>query len=147
MKYDEILMEMAFDRKRVIRSLESYDLRIFEHAVKIIVLPDSSDVPHWKQELHAWCGYLASLRIKAKGSPPIGVSLAYKYLYNDPFVGNEQGMTAHLIRMAEVSHNINLDVDVNMVHDRLKIFLGKLARDIGSGNDVEPTINSLESLK
>jgi hypothetical protein len=37
MRYVELLTEMAFDHKRVIRALESFDVRIFEHAVKIIV--------------------------------------------------------------------------------------------------------------
>lgn len=143
MKYNEILTEMAFDRQRIIRALESYDARIFEHAVKIIILPDCRNVSHWKLELLAWAGYLSSLRIKTKGTPPMGYKLAYQYLYEGPFVGNEQGMTAHFIRMAEVSHNLKINADVAAVHTRLKDFLTKLAVDIGSGRNVEPTIDSL----
>lgn len=144
MRYSEILTEMAFDRKRFIRAVESYNVRIFEHAVKILVLPDSKDVPHWRQELLAWCGYLSSLKIKAKGYPPMGYKLAYEYLYNGPFVGNELGMTAHFIRMVEVSYKVKLNVDVTTVHTRLKEFLTQLAKDIGSGSDVEPNIASLK---
>jgi hypothetical protein len=143
MRYAEVLTEMAFDRKRIIRALESYDARIFEHAVKLIVLPESRDVPHWKQEILAWAGYLASLRIKTKGTPPMGVPLAYQYLYEGPFVGNEIGMTAHFIRMAEVAHRTKLDVDPSSVHDRLKAFLIALAQEIGTGGNVEPVVESL----
>jgi hypothetical protein len=143
MTQHEILTEMAFDRPRIIRALESYDARIFEHAVKIIVLPDSPDVAHWKRELRAWAGYLASLRIKTKGTPPMGVKLAYQYLYEGPFVGNELGMTAHFIELAEASHDIELNADVAAVHSRLKNFLTTLADDIGSGRNVRVTIESL----
>lgn len=143
MRYNEILTEMAFDRQRIIRALESYDARIFEHAVKIIVLPDSRDVPHWKQKLLAWAGYLSALRLKTKGNPPMGYPLAYQYLYKGPFVGNEDGMTAHFIRLAELSHRTKLDVDVSTVHARLKTFLTQLATNVGAGHDVEPTIESL----
>lgn len=148
MKYDEILLEMAFDRKRIIRALESYDARIFEHAVKIIVLPESRDVPHWKRELLAWGGYLSSLRLKTKGkgNPPMGYALAYEYLYKGPFDKNEAGMTAHFIRLAEVSHNVNLNADVAAVHARLKTFLTQLATAIGNGQDVEPVIESLTGM-
>jgi hypothetical protein len=83
MKYGEILTEMAFPRKRIIRALESYDARIFEHATKIILVPQSRDVTHWRNELLAWAGYLTSLRLKVnKGQPPsMGYDLAYEYLY------------------------------------------------------------------
>ena len=141
--HSDVLHEMAFDRKRIIRALESYDARIFEHAVKILVLPDSRDVPHWKQELLAWAGYLAALRIRRQGTPPMGFALAYEYLYAGPFVGNEHGMTAHFIRLAEVSHNTSLHADVSAVHERLKAFLTQLASDIGSGRDVEAAVESL----
>lgn len=143
MRYKDIITEMAFDRQRVIRALESYDARIFEHAVKIIVLPDSRDVSHWKQELLAWAGYLSSLRIKSKGNPPMGVKLAYLYLYEGPFVGNELGMTAHFVRLAELNHRIKLNTDIAAVHTRLKAFLTQLADDVGSGHDVEATIETL----
>lgn len=143
MRYHEIITEMAFDRKRIIRALESYDARIFEHAVKILVLPNNQDVPHWRQELVAWCGYLAALKIKTKGYPPMGFKLAYEYLYEGPFVGNELGMTSHFIRMAEVSYDVKLDVDVVTVHNRLKEFLTQLAKDIGTGGDVKPNIIAL----
>lgn len=143
MRYNEILTEMAFDRPGIIRALESYNTRIFEHAVKIIVLPNSQDVPHWKRELRAWTGYLSSLRIKTKGTPPMGYKLAYQYLYEGPFVGNELGMTAHFIELVEASHDIDLNADVAAVHARLKEFLTKLADDIGSGRNVVPTLDTL----
>jgi hypothetical protein len=143
MKYAEIINEMAFERRRIIRSLENYEPRISEHAVKIIVLPHSQDVPHWKRELLAWCGYLAALRIKTKGTPPMGVNLAFKYLYSDPFVGNELGMTAHYMRLAELRNDANIDADVHDVHARLQAFLTDLAAAIGEGQSVEPAINSL----
>jgi hypothetical protein len=149
MKYDEILTEMAFTRKRIIRSLESYDTRIFEHATKIILMPTSQDVGHWKRELLAWAGYLASLRLRVeqgKGQPsPMGYDLAYEYLYRGPFEGNELGMTAHFIRMVSVAHRIRPQVAVEDVHRQLQAFLVQLSHDIGEGDEakVEATINAL----
>jgi hypothetical protein len=137
------LTEMAFSRQRIIRALESFERTIPEHAVKIIVLPRSHDVPHWKRELLAWAGYLAKLRLKGS-LDPMGSKLAYQYLYDGPFSGNEIGMTEHFIRMAEVSHKIDLkSADPREVHDILKEFLTDLSIAIGQGKDVEAAINSL----
>lgn len=143
MKYNQILTEMAFSRKRIIRALESYDTRIFEHSMKIILMPDSQDNNHWRNELLAWCEYLAELRLKIKNNPPMGFDLAYEYLYRGPFEGNEIGMTKHFVRVIQTSYKLTNDVDLTMIHQRLKVFLTQLSHDIGAGTDVTETINSL----
>ena len=58
MQYDEALTEMVFPRERVTRALESYDTRIFEHATKIILIPQGQDTGHWKREF-ASVGWLS----------------------------------------------------------------------------------------
>ncbi len=147
MRYAEFLTEMAFKRKRIIRALESYDVRIFEHAMKIILMPETAYVPHWRQELIAWTSYLATLRLKTKKGNkkprPMGFALAYEYLYKGAFVGNELGMTAHFIRIIELSYGTKIEVNVAEIHEKLKIFLTYLCHDIGDGMNPETTINKL----
>lgn len=143
MRYKEFLTEMAFPRKRIIEELGNYNRRIFEHAVKIIVLSDSIDEPHWRNELMAWTGYLSNLRLKATGNPPMGMKLAKTYLYEGPFGGNELGMAEHFVNMVEVRHRVELNVDVNQIHNKLKTFLIDLSDLVGSGKDVKPLIAAL----
>ncbi|CAM6054505.1 unnamed protein product [Sphagnum tenellum] len=133
---------MAFERRRIIRALESYERIIPEHVVKIILFPHSREVAHWKNELFAWADYLTKLRLKGS-LQPMGAKFAYKYLYDGPFVGNELGMTNHFIQVAELTNQTTLNVDPQQVHDTLKDFLTDLAIAIGQGKDVRQVINSL----
>ena len=136
------LPEMAFPRKDIVDTIRNYMPRIAEHAVKIILFPQSKDVSHWKGEITGWAKFLSKLRLKSNNKP-MGYALAYKYLYDGPFGGNEIGMTQHFIEMAELSHNVALTVDTADVHATLKEFLTHLAVAIGDGKDVRPVINSL----
>jgi len=133
---------MAFPRKDVIDAIRNHLPRIAEHAVKIILFPHSRDVAHWKAELAAWSGYLSKLRLKSNNKP-MGYAVAYKYLYDGPFGGNEIGMTGHFMTVAALSQKMTLRADPAEVHADLKEFLIALAKAVGNGKDVMPVINSL----
>jgi hypothetical protein len=125
-----------------IGALESYGVHIVGNAVRIILMPDGS-THDCRAELLALAAYLASLRLCEPETMPMGFELAYEYLYRGPFGSNETGMTAHFMRLAEITYGLSVAVDSADVHQRLKEFLTELSRDIGSGTNVEATVNAL----
>lgn len=51
---DTKLMEMAFERKSIIKKCRDLSMQIASHMVKVAVCPDDINVNHWKNEIHGW---------------------------------------------------------------------------------------------
>lgn len=74
---DACIIAMAFDKSEAIKKLKNLSLPITEHLVKLIVMPKSSNVSHWKSELKTWQNIL---RRYNKGKTKSGINFSMKLL-------------------------------------------------------------------
>jgi len=140
----EILTEMTFPRAEVMRRVDSRQEIIALHAIKILCIPTGA-ISHWRRELIAWGNYLAGLKI-ARTEAPMGEQLAYLILYKRPFEPDHLTSTVAFIEMAAAEYDIDLNPDVNIVHERLHAFLTSLSERIGTGQKVNDVVLGLQPL-
>jgi hypothetical protein len=92
------LFEMAFDRPVAEAKIRGREETINEHLIKLLAfeVPDPTR-EYWRKELQTkHFNFLAAIRVKPKAKL-LPSRDWLRWLYSDPFVGNEQGYTEALI--------------------------------------------------
>jgi len=79
------IFEMAHSRAKANEIVDSLAYQITEHVIKIILIPDSEAVEHWKGELHAWLRRLQNITLKPRSKRP-PKKMYYAWLYTDPAI-------------------------------------------------------------
>ena len=74
---DNCIVAMSFGKSEAIKKLKNLSLPITEHLMKILVMPKSSYVPHWKTELKNWQN---TLRRYNNGKTKSGINYSMKSL-------------------------------------------------------------------
>jgi hypothetical protein len=135
--------EMAFRRKAIIDKLRALQTPINSHALKIIVYPDSEDVPHWRRELIAWGNDLAAMQLRGlRGVTPMGFAMAWNGLYREPFEGAEDRVLQLKLGQIENEYQHPINKDRGQIMAELTGFLRRFCDTIGQSQLVDPVVNS-----
>jgi hypothetical protein len=134
--------EMAFRRKAVVDRLRALQSQINSDALKIIVYPDSPEVPHWRSELIAWGNGLARMRLRGFRSVlPMGFNLAWNHLYREPFEGAEDEVLRLDLSTIEQEYQRSITKPPAQVLAELTAFLRSFCEMIGQGQPVNSIVN------
>jgi hypothetical protein len=137
------LDEMAFRKRAIVAKLRASQPQISSHAIKIIVYPDSQDVPHWKRELGAFGNDLARmfLRTATGKQRPMGFKMAWEHLYEEPFGGVEDRVLR--LHLGEIEHDYQRPIAKQppQVITELTDFLRTFCQAIGEGELVHPVVD------
>jgi hypothetical protein len=137
--------EMAFRRKAIIDKLRALQTPINSHALKIIVYPDSEDVPHWRRELIAWGNDLAAMQLRGlRGVTPMGFAMAWNGLYREPFEGAEDRVLQLKLGQIENEYQHPINKDRGQIMAELTGFLRRFCDTIGQSQLVDPVVNSFQ---
>jgi hypothetical protein len=136
--------EMAFRRKAIIDKLRGLQPQINSHILKIIVYPDSQEVPNWKHELGDWGNDLTRMFLRtAMGKQrPMGFKMAWQHLYEEPFGGVEQPVL--LLHLGQIEHEYQRPIakQPEQIMAELTAFLRSFCQQIGTGQLVHPIVDS-----
>lgn len=58
------LFEMAYDRKKCIKTCEDLSHELCYHFIKVMLFPSSINVNHWKSEIKTWLNKIDDLKLK-----------------------------------------------------------------------------------
>lgn len=112
----EVITAMSFHKKDAMEKLVNLALPITEHLMKLLVLPKSSDAPHWKTELSGWQG---ELRRYNNGKTKSGVNYSQKslmnHLWEDPI-----GTSADHSTLLRIIADKGYAVPKNLSEDQVK---------------------------
>ena len=137
--------EMAFRRKAIIDKLRALQTPINSHALKIIVYPDSADLPHWRRELIAWGNDLAAMQLRGlRGVTPMGFAMAWNGLYREPFEGAEDRVLQLKLGQIENEYERPITKARGQIVAELTAFLRRFCEAIGQSQLVDPVVNSFE---
>jgi hypothetical protein len=134
--------EMAFDRKIAEQKVRGKEETINEHLVKLLafgVANATRDV--WKKELRTHCAYLSALRLRPE-SRLVPRKDFFKWLYQDPFEGNEAGYVGALIGIHEEDFQRNART-IDEIAAMLRAFHSELADRLSRGDPARDLIASL----
>ena len=137
--------EMAFRRKAIVDKLRALQTPINSHALKIIVYPDSQDVPHWRRELIAWGNDLAVMQLRSfRGVTPMGFAMAWNGLYREPFEGAEDRVLQLKLGQTEREYQRPITKDRRQVMAELTGFLHPFCEAIGHSQFVDQVVNAFQ---
>jgi hypothetical protein len=87
------IFEMNIPRDRAIAITENLEDQINSHLLKLFgMTADDGTRSHWKAEVRAWFGRLASFRMKNRGKQkgkPLSAKVYYDHLYDHMYGGHE----------------------------------------------------------
>jgi hypothetical protein len=136
--------EMAFRRRAIVDKLRALQTPINSHALKVIVYPDSKDVPHWKRELSAWGNDLAAMQLRGfRCVTPMGFAMAWNGLYREPFEGAEDRVLQLKLGQIERDYQHCVSKDRRQIMAELTAFLRRFCSAIGDSQFVDPVVDSL----
>jgi hypothetical protein len=139
------LDEMAFRRKAIVDKLRALQSPINSHALKIIVYPDSQDVPHWRRELIAWGNDLTAMQLRGfRGVTPMGFAVAWNGLYREPFEGAEDRVLQLKLGQIERECQRSIAKDRSQIMTELTAFLRSFCEAIGQSQFVDTVVNSFQ---
>ena len=139
------LDEMAFKRKAIVDKLRALQPQINSHALKIIIYPDSQEVPHWRRELAAWGNDLTEMQLRGfRGVNPMGFVLAWKGLYQEPFEGAEDRVLGLKLGQIERQYQRPITKEHRQIMTELTVFLRSFCRAIGQSQFVDPVVNAFQ---
>lgn len=124
------IVAMSYSRKDAMRKLEDLHMQITDHILKILLMPDSSNLTHWKTELQGWQIALQRYN-KAKSRSGVNYSEAAlrKWLWECPFETSSDRASA-LKRLRQEGYKLPKEVDVV----RLKRAIEKFIRGVLKSN-------------
>jgi hypothetical protein len=137
--------EMAFRRRAIVDKLRALQTPINAHALKIILYPDSEDVPHWKRELIAWGNDLAAMQLRRfRGVNPMGFALAWNGLYREPFEGAEDRVLQLKLGQIERECQRPIGKDRRQIMAELTGFLRRFCQAIGKSEFVDRVVDAFD---
>lgn len=118
--FETKLFEMAYDRRKALDILSSYNNQIALHFIKVSLFPDHKDCEHWKEELWNWLTHqIDAIRLKPKGRK-LKYSDYYEYLFDQP-LGHE-GAVEQKVKSMQKGKRLPDDLpDMNFEEVRLKL--------------------------
>lgn len=103
---DGCVTAMAFEKRDAIKKLKNLALPITEHLMKILVMPKSSDTPHWKAELKTWQTTLRRYNNgKSKSGINYSLDVLMMHLWENP-LGTSADQKTVLQILAEAGYDV-----------------------------------------
>src|SRR3954452_7346380 len=135
--------QVSFDRKVVELKVRGAEPTLNEHLAKLVAFDvDERTRESWKREvLRKHLSYFANLRVKPN-KRLVPRRDWWAWLYDDPFEGNEEGYTDHLIALHEDEYPRN-DRSAAEVAARIRDLHAALADHLARG---EPGADLIEAL-
>ena len=139
----DLLFEMPFERKIAEQKVRGREETVNEHLAKLLAFEAPPELrAGWKRELlRKHLSYFASLRLKTK-TQLIPRRDWWAWLYAEPFGGNEEGYTRHLMALHEDEYPRNAR-PLSEITTRLREFHSALADRLARG---DPAADLLEPL-
>src|SRR5260370_11635852 len=139
------LDEMAFKRKAIVDKLRALQPQINSHALKIIICPDSQEVPHWRRELAAWGNDLTEMQLRGfRGVSRMGFAVAWKGLYQEPLEGAEDRVLGLKLGQIERQYQRPITKEHRQIMTELTAFLRSFCGAIGQSQFVDPVVNAFQ---
>jgi hypothetical protein len=137
--------EVAFRRRAIIDKLRALQTSINSRALKIIIYPDSEEVPHWRRELIAWGNDLAAMQLRGfRGVTPMGFATAWNGLYREPFEGAEDRVLQLKLGQIEREYQRPITKDRCQILPELTGFLRAFCQAIGQSRFVDPVVDAFQ---
>lgn len=134
--------EMAFDRKIAEQKVRGKEETINEHLVKLLAFDVGAETRAvWKRELRIHCAYLSALRLRPAGRL-VPRRDFFKWLYLEPFEGNEAGYVGALIGIHEEDFSRNPRL-VDEIAASIQAFHAELADCLSRGDGARDLIAAL----
>ena len=134
--------EMAFDRKIAEQKAGGKEETVNEHLVKLLAFAAGDATRDaLKKELRTNCAYLSPLRLRPE-SGLVPCKDFFKWLYQDPFEGNEPGYVGVLIGIHEEDLPRNART-IDEIAAMLRAFHSELADRLARGDGARDLIASL----
>jgi hypothetical protein len=133
---------MAFDRRIAEQKVRGKEETINEHLVELLAFDVGEETRAvWKRELRTHYAYLSALRLRPDGRlvPPRDF---LKWLYPDPFEGNETGYVGALIGIHE-EHFVRNVRSIAEIAASIGAFHGALADRLARGEGARDLIAGL----
>lgn len=128
-----LLTAMSFQRSKAEDKITELGDNITEHALKIMLYPETSFVEGWRKEIRAW--YFSCLRMGSnlKKGKSFKASDYYKFLANPILVNGSKHLAIQqeLVKVKMEGHAA-LDVSDDEVLLKLQEFYQILAQDLGA---------------
>lgn len=139
----DLLFEMPFERKVAEQKVRGREETVNEHLVKLLAFEAPPTLrAAWKRELlRKHLSYFASFRLKTKAAL-IPRRDWWAWLYAEPFGGNEEGYTRHLMALHEDEYARNGRTAAE-VAGLVRGFHEALAERLAAG---DPAVDLVEAL-
>lgn len=126
MRVDEItnqpILEMAFNRKTILRKTEQFETQINKHLLKLFGMDaDDGLKHHWKAELDAWYDEIGSMVCKTNNKP-LGADFYYKVLYDGMFGQVEERNVGRFLDLLVRQGFTRNNEPVDQIVERLRTF-------------------------
>jgi hypothetical protein len=134
--------EMAFDRKIAEQKVRGKEETVNEHLVKLLAFDVGEETRAiWKRELRTHFAYLSALRLRPDGRL-VPRRDFFKWLYQEPFEGNEAGYVGALIGIHEEDFTRNAR-SIDEIAASIGAFHAALADRLARGDGARDLIASL----
>lgn len=147
MRFSEIapnlLLEMAYTRKRAESLITGTEYQINLHLLKLASIPMPDQYGHWRHEVATWLSMIAAIRLKPS-TKPAPMQFYFTILYKEPFENNEvESVTARLQLLRQQYGDLKPDIDPELLAKKLHAFHLAFADGCSQGKMDLDKINSL----
>lgn len=131
------LLEMAIERKMAHRDIHGISFELTNHIIKTLVIPESGDREHWKNEIDEWLQNIQRIILKPKNKR-LSQTQYFEWLVREPeYVADERWI--RLLKHRYKDENFVVSYDLN---ETLQHILYRLCVDLGN-NQFESIENYL----
>ncbi|CAM6055308.1 unnamed protein product [Sphagnum tenellum] len=139
----DIILEMAYTRKRAEGIITGLEYPINLHLLKIAAIPMPDQLGHWRHEVITWLSQIAAIRLKPS-TKPASMQFYFAILFKEPFEGNEvQSVVARLQLLRQQYGVMRSDIEAEDLVERLRNFHLAFAGGCAKGKIELSVINSL----